>query len=148
MTLLNDLTTTPTAARKAGLEINADGHRRSAFELLSYPHIEVGQVAKLWPEVGELDAPVLEQLLIDAQYAVYLERQQADIAGMRRDEAREIPDWLDYDALPGLSLELRQKLATARPSTIAQVQAIDGVTPAAVTLLLSVIRRGTLRKAG
>jgi tRNA uridine 5-carboxymethylaminomethyl modification enzyme len=91
---------------------------------------------------------VLDQLSIDAQYAVYLERQKADVEAVRRDEAREIPDWLDYAQIPGLSSEVRQKLAAQRPSTLAQAQAIDGVTPAAVTLLLSVIRRGSLRKAG
>jgi tRNA uridine 5-carboxymethylaminomethyl modification enzyme len=95
-----------------------------------------------------LPATVLDQVTIDAQYAVYLDRQQADIQAMRRDEARDIPEWLDYAVLPGLSAELKQKLATQRPATIAQAQAIDGVTPAAITLILSVIRRGSMRKAG
>jgi len=91
---------------------------------------------------------VLEQLAIDAQYAVYLDRQRADIAAVRRDESRVIPAWLDYEAIPSLSNEVKQKLSAHRPGTIAQAQAIDGVTPAAITLLLSVIRRGSLREAG
>jgi tRNA uridine 5-carboxymethylaminomethyl modification enzyme len=147
-TLLDGLRVSPTAARKAGLSINADGVERSAFNLLSYPEVEPADLAKLWPKIGELQTRVLEQLAIDAKYAVYLDRQKGDVEAVRRDEGREIPDWVDYEALGGLSIEVRQKLAAARPATIAQAQAIDGVTPAAITLLLSVMRRGTMRKAG
>jgi tRNA uridine 5-carboxymethylaminomethyl modification enzyme len=146
--LLESLSVTPTEARKVGLALNADGQRRSAFELLSYPSMTIDDLAKVWPELVDLAIPVLEQVTIDAQYAVYLDRQQADIAAMRRDETRDIPEWLDYLALPGLSGEMKQKLSTSRPATIAQAQAIDGVTPAAITLILSVIRRGHMRKAG
>jgi tRNA uridine 5-carboxymethylaminomethyl modification enzyme len=146
--LLESLSVTPTEARKAGLAVNADGQRRSAFELLSYPNMTVEDLTKVWPEIADVPATVLEQVTIDAQYAVYLDRQQADIAAMRRDETRDIPEWLDYVALPGLSAEMKQKLSTRKPATIAQAQAIDGVTPAAITLILSVIRRGHMRKAG
>ena len=146
--LLESLSVTPTEARKAGLAVNADGQRRTAFELLSYPNMTAEDLGKVWPEIADIPASVLEQVRIDAQYAVYLDRQQADIAAMRRDETRDIPEWLDYAALPGLSAELKQKLAARRPATIAQAQAIDGVTPAAITLILSVVRRGSMRKAG
>ncbi|MBN9334369.1 MAG: tRNA uridine-5-carboxymethylaminomethyl(34) synthesis enzyme MnmG, partial [Devosia sp.] len=105
-------------------------------------------VVKLWPDLEDIPEAVREQLGIDAQYAVYLDRQQSDIESMRRDEQRQIPDDLDYQAIPGLSMELRQKLSQFRPQTIAQAQAMDGMTPAAVTLLLAVIRRGDIRKAG
>jgi len=145
--LLNSLKTSPTVARKAGIAVNADGNERSAFEILSYPDVAADDVARIWPEIGAIERTILEQLTIDAQYAVYLDRQKADIEAVKRDEGREIPDWLDYDALPGLSIEVRQKLKTARPATLAQAQAIDGVTPAAVTLLLSVVRRGSMRRA-
>ena len=145
---LDRLRTTPTAARKVGLAVNADGHERSAFELLSYPEMRAADLVPLWPEIADLPAAILDQLSVDAQYAVYLHRQEADIAAVKRDESREIPDWLDYAALPGLSMEMRQKLGQQRPATIAQAQAIDGVTPAAITLVLSVIRRGNLRQAG
>ena len=97
---------------------------------------------------ADLPAAALDQVAVDAQYAVYLDRQKADIEAVRRDEARAIPDWIEYEAIRGLSNEVRQKFASARPQTIAQAQAIDGVTPAAITLLLSVIRRGSLRAAG
>ncbi|HHY50933.1 MAG TPA: tRNA uridine-5-carboxymethylaminomethyl(34) synthesis enzyme MnmG, partial [Alphaproteobacteria bacterium] len=144
---LQSLMATPSEARKAGITVNADGHRRSAFQLLSNPGVAVADVVRLWPELADLPASVLEQLAIDAQYAVYLDRQRADIEAVRRDESRQIPDWVDYAQIPGLSTEVRQKLMAQRPGTIAQAQAIDGVTPAAITLLLSVMRRGTLRRA-
>jgi len=146
--LLDSLSVTPTDARKAGLMVNADGQRRTAFELMSYPNMTVEDLTKVWPEIADLPAPVLEQVTIDAQYAVYLDRQQADIAAMRRDETRDIPEWLDYLTLPGLSAEMKQRLSARRPATIAQAQAIEGVTPAAITLILSVVRRGSMRKVG
>jgi tRNA uridine 5-carboxymethylaminomethyl modification enzyme len=146
--VLTTLSVSPTTARKAGIAVNADGQQRTAFELLSYPDMTAAQLAAIWPELTGIAPAVIDQLSVDAQYAVYLERQQSDIAAMKRDESREIPEWLDYSALPGLSIEIRQKLAQQRPATIAQAQAIDGVTPAAITLILSVIRRGSLRKAG
>jgi len=110
--------------------------------------LEGWQIAQLWPEVASIGTSILEQLSIDAQYAVYLERQAADVAAMRRDEGVSIPDWLDYAEIPGLSNEIRQKLIANRPATLAQAQVIEGMTPAAATLLLAIIRRGALRKAG
>lgn len=147
-TLLDTLSASPNEARKAGLTVNEDGKRRTAFDLLSYPDIEIDDLARLWPELAEVDPVILEQVAIDAQYAVYLDRQKADIEAVRRDEQRIIPDGLDYLSIPGLSIELRQKLDQQRPQTIAQAQAMDGMTPAAITLLLAVLRRGDLRKAG
>lgn len=146
--LLDSLTTTPTAARKAGLVVNADGKSRSAFELLSYPDVDLQALNTLWPELGRIDATTLDQLVIDAQYAVYLDRQKADVEAVRRDEGREIPSWIDYNLIPGLSIEVRQRLNSARPSNLSQAASIEGVTPAAITLLLSMIRRGALKRAG
>jgi tRNA uridine 5-carboxymethylaminomethyl modification enzyme len=146
--LLHRLSVSPNVARKAGIAVNEDGKMRSAFDLLSYPDVTPADAARIWPEVAEISAPVLEQLVVDAQYAVYLDRQRRDIEAVRRDEQKPIPDGLDYDTVPGLSLELRQKLQQHRPQTIAQAQALDGMTPAAITLLLAVLRRGDLRKAG
>jgi len=147
--MLDALKVSPSVARRAGIDVNADGVARSAFELMSYPDTTRGDLKTLWPQIGELPASILEQIEIDAKYAVYLDRQRADVEAVRRDEGREIPDWIDYLALSGLSIEVRQKLSSARPATIAQAQAIDGITPAAITLLLSVMRRGAMmRKAG
>jgi len=147
-TLLQSLRTTPSRAREAGIVVNADGQHRSAFDLLAYPKVGPAEVTALWPEIGLIGTAVLEQLAIDAQYAVYLDRQKADVEAMRRDEGIAIPAWIDYADIPGLSNELRQKLALQRPQTLAQAQAIEGMTPAAATLLLAIIRRGALRKAG
>ena len=144
--LLLSLTTTPSEARKAGIAVNADGQRRSAFDLLAYPNVGAAEITQIWPEVSGISTPVLDQLSIDAQYAVYLERQREDVVAMRRDEGIAIPGWLDYAEIPGLSNELRKKLGERRPSTLAQAQAIEGMTPAAATLLLAIIRRGSLRK--
>ncbi|RYZ79810.1 MAG: tRNA uridine-5-carboxymethylaminomethyl(34) synthesis enzyme MnmG, partial [Proteobacteria bacterium] len=140
--LLNSLTASPSVARKAGIAVNEDGKLRSAFDLLSYPDVTSEDAARLWPDISSIAEPILEQLVVDAQYAVYLDRQRNDIDAVRRDEQKFIPDDLDYAAIPGLSMELRQKLSTRRPQTIAQAQAMDGMTPAAVTLLLAVIRKG------
>jgi tRNA uridine 5-carboxymethylaminomethyl modification enzyme len=145
--LLRGLTTSPSAARRAGLAVNADGQERSAFEILSYPGVDRPMLERRWPEIVEIDGEIFAQLATDAQYSVYVERQKADIAAMRRDEGLDIPGWVDFALLPGLSMEVRQKLVALRPATIAQAQAIDGVTPAAITLLLSVIRRGRLSRA-
>ena len=146
--LLDALTITPSEALKHGIAVNADGQRRSAFDLLAYPDVSTEDVTRVWPKIGTIGTPILEQLSIDAQYAVYLERQKADVAAMRRDEGVNIPDWLDYSVIPGLSAELQQKLSQGKPATMAQAMGIEGMTPAAATLLLAIIRRGALRKAG
>lgn len=144
--LMKSLTITPNEAAKHGLKINADGVRRSAFDLLSYPNIGFDELKNIWPELSQLDDKVVEQVSVDAQYAVYLDRQQADVEAMQRDEKRTIPEWMDYEQLSGLSGEMRQKLNAARPKTIAHAQKIEGITPAAITLILAVIKRGYLVK--
>jgi tRNA uridine 5-carboxymethylaminomethyl modification enzyme len=132
---------TPTEADRFGLVLNRDGVRRTAFELLSYPTLSFADVMRIWPELAAIPPKIAEQLEIDAKYAVYLERQGADIAAYRRDDGLELPDDLDYRQLPGLSAELIQKLTTIRPRTIAQANRIDGMTPAALTLLAAHVRR-------
>jgi tRNA uridine 5-carboxymethylaminomethyl modification enzyme len=134
---------TPDAAERHGLALNRDGRRRSAFELLSHPNIGITQLAGIWPELADLPAKIAEQLEIDAKYEVYLSRQAADIAAYRRDESLQLPEDLDYSQLPGLSNEVRQKLAAARPATIGQAARMDGITSAALTLLVAHIKRRT-----
>ncbi|HXX09605.1 MAG TPA: tRNA uridine-5-carboxymethylaminomethyl(34) synthesis enzyme MnmG [Pseudolabrys sp.] len=133
---------TPKEAKRHGLSLNKDGQRRTAFELLSYPHVTISDLAKIWPRFGELAPNIAEQIEIDAKYDVYLSRQAADIAAYRRDESFELPDDFDYAALPGLSNEMKQKLQMHRPRTIGHASRIDGVTPAALTLLVAHVRRG------
>jgi tRNA uridine 5-carboxymethylaminomethyl modification enzyme len=132
---------TPKEAERHGLSLNKNGQRRSAFELLSYPSVTITQLAKIWPRFGELAPKIAEQIEIDAKYDVYLSRQAADIAAYRRDESFELPDEFDYATLPGLSNEMKQKLQAHRPRTIGQAGRIDGITPAALTLLVAHARR-------
>ena len=138
---------TPKEAEQHGLSLNKDGQRRSAFELLSYPTIGIADLAQIWPEFGALEPKIAEQIEIDAKYEVYLSRQAADIAAYRRDESFVLPDDLDYAALKGLSNEVKQKLATHKPRTIGHAGKIDGVTPAALTLLVAHVRRGRHKAA-
>ncbi len=133
---------TPKEAERHGVALNKDGQRRTAFELLSYPNIAIADLARAWPRLAELDAKIAEQLEIDAKYEVYLSRQAADVAAYRRDESFALPDDLDYAALPGLSNEVKQKLQAHRPRTIGHASRIDGVTPAALTLLVAHVKRG------
>jgi tRNA uridine 5-carboxymethylaminomethyl modification enzyme len=140
--LSHSLSITPTEANRQGLSLNRDGQRRSAFELMSYPNLGFADVMRIWPEFGRFDAKIAEQLEIDAKYAVYLDRQASDVASYRRDESLELPENLDYASLRGLSNEVRQKLQTIRPRTIGQAGQIDGMTPAALTLLVAHVRRG------
>jgi tRNA uridine 5-carboxymethylaminomethyl modification enzyme len=133
---------TPNEAARHGLAVNQDGQRRTAFELLSHPSISIADLARIWPRFGELAPKIAEQIGIDATYDVYLSRQAADIAAYRRDDSFALPADLDYAALPGLSNEVRQKLALQKPRTIGHASRIDGVTPAALTLLVAHVKRG------
>ena len=145
--LADSLSITPNEAEKHGILLNHDGQRRTAFELLSYPTLGLPDVARIWPQFAAVDLKIANQLEIDAKYAVYLDRQTADIASYRRDESFELPDELDYTALKGLSNEIRQKLQALRPGTIGQAGRIDGITPAALTLLVAYVRRAKGRPA-
>jgi tRNA uridine 5-carboxymethylaminomethyl modification enzyme len=138
----NAVSLTPKEAERHGIALNKDGQRRTAFEMLSYPNISISDLARVWPRFGEFDLKIAEQVEIDAKYDVYLSRQAADVAAYRRDESFVLPDDFDYAALPGLSNEMKQKLQTHRPRTIGHASRIDGVTPAALTLLVAHIRRG------
>ncbi len=138
---------TPREAERHGVALNKDGQRRTAFEMLSYPNIVIADLAKIWPRFGALDAKIAEQIEIDAKYAVYLSRQAADVAAYRRDESFALPDDLDYATLPGLSNEAKQQLQTHRPRTIGHASRIDGITPAALTLLVAHVKRGKKRAA-
>jgi tRNA uridine 5-carboxymethylaminomethyl modification enzyme len=139
--MARDLTVTPSEAARHGVALRKDGQRRSAFDLLSYPDIGIADVARIWPRLGELPERIAEQVEIDAKYQVYLSRQAADVESYRRDESLVLPDDLDYAALPGLSNEARHKLQTHRPRTIGHAGRIDGMTPAALTLLVAHLRR-------
>jgi tRNA uridine 5-carboxymethylaminomethyl modification enzyme len=141
--LANTLSLTPTEANARGLHVNRDGQRRSALQLLSYPTIDFAQLVSIWPELGAISADAREQLEIDALYSGYLERQEADIVAFRRDEDLRLPANLNYAQIGGLSNEMREKLAAARPTTLGQAGRIEGVTPGALTALLAHVKKRT-----
>ncbi len=138
--LLDSIQFTPKQARDAGIPVNLDGARRSAFVLLSFPDVTMTQLADAVPDLGVLELDIAEQLARDALYATYIERQSADIARLERDESWKIPHDFDYESLSGLSNELKMKLAKTRPQDLGQARRIDGMTPAALTLILARLR--------
>ncbi|MCB1488280.1 MAG: tRNA uridine-5-carboxymethylaminomethyl(34) synthesis enzyme MnmG [Bauldia sp.] len=145
--LAEDLALTPSEAARHGLNLNQDGVRRSAFELLARPDISLADLAAIWPELGGLDRFVAEQIEIDAGYAMYLDRQDADIEAFRRDENVVIPDDLDFGSVAGLSNEMRERLTAAAPRTLGQAARVNGVTPAALVALLAQLKRRRDRDA-
>lgn len=146
-TLLEILSMTPSEAERQGLVLNKDGRRRSAFELLSIPGIDLEHLGRIWPEIVRMDHKIAAQLAVDAKYHTYVKRQEDDVASLRRDEAVNIPDSFDYAAIPGLSNEARQKLTKHKPMNLAQAARIDGMTPAALMLLAANIKKMSSRKS-
>jgi tRNA uridine 5-carboxymethylaminomethyl modification enzyme len=145
--MLRHLALTPSEAGRHGLDVNRDGRRRSAFDLLALPGVNIARVAGIWPQIGTLSPAIAQQLAIDARYAAYVERQELDVAALRKDEALSIPAGFDFGELPGLSTEVRQKLEKHRPSTLAQAGRIDGITPAALLILLAQLKAAPARKS-
>ncbi|ABI67244.1 glucose inhibited division protein A [Maricaulis maris MCS10] len=141
--LASNLSLTPNEARDKGLSVNADGKRRAVTELLAYPDVGWDRLVGIWPELGRVSPSVSEQIEIDALYAGYIDRQQADILAFRRDEAVRLPRDLDYSGIGGLSNEAREKLERARPETLGQAARIEGVTPGALTAVLAHVKRRT-----
>lgn len=136
--LARTLTLTPSQARAHGISINADGVRRDLTSLLAVAKWD--QLAQLWPQINAWSPTIIEQIVIDAQYAGYLGRQEADIAAFRRDSGLQLPADIDFINLEGIAHEIREKLAATRPSTLAHAAQIDGMTPAALTLLLHYVK--------
>jgi len=138
---LAHLTLTPAEAARLGFRVNADGQRRDLLQLLAYPDIDFDALAVVWPEIGAWTDEVREQIEIDASYAGYLDRQAADVEAFRRDENLHLPSELDYGVVGGLSAEAQEKLGRIRPMTLGQAGRIEGITPGALTALLSHVRR-------
>jgi tRNA uridine 5-carboxymethylaminomethyl modification enzyme len=145
--LLRAVAVTPNEAHRHGISMKLDGTRRDALALLALPEIDFEAITRIWPQLAELNSSFVELIRTDAQYSGYLGRQEADIVAFRRDEGLALPGDLDYGAVPGLSTEVRQKLGRIRPRTLGQASRIDGITPAALTLLLAHVRAGTKRVA-
>lgn len=145
--LASKLRMTPAQAARAGLKVNQDGVTRNALDFIAMPEVGYAGVCRIWPQFRELPPHVVGTLEADALYAGYIERQDAEIVALRKEEMRQLPDSIDYDDMPSLSAELRQKLKLVRPSTLAQASRIEGMTPAALGVILSSIRRLPGRKS-
>jgi tRNA uridine 5-carboxymethylaminomethyl modification enzyme len=139
--LVSERSLSPSEAGKFGLTVNKDGVRRTGFDLLSYPDVSWERLATIWPELQDTPRAIAEQIEIDAKYAVYLDRQKRDVQTFRREENAAIPEGLDYAAMSGLSNELRARLSSVRPATIGQASRIEGMTPAALSLVVAHIQR-------
>jgi tRNA uridine 5-carboxymethylaminomethyl modification enzyme len=135
------LNMSPSQLRQHGFAVNQDGKARSAADLLALDGISLARISKIWPELGEFAGDIAEQLEVDARYAGYAERQNADIAALRRDDQLQLPPGLDFGTVSGLSFEAREKLTRVAPATLGQAARIPGVTPAAILALLAHIRK-------
>ena len=145
--LLEGSVASPNSLAAQGLAVNQDGMARSAFDLLAHPRIAREQVLSVWPDLRAVDPVIMEQMAIDALYAGYITRQDADIAAYRKDVALKLPTDLDYGQVGSLSNEVREKLAAARPANLGAAARIPGVTPAALVALLRHVRRESQRHA-
>lgn len=145
--LLEASSFTPKEASEAGISINQDGQRRSGFQLLSFPNVEFSHIRELDHSLDGIDAATATQVSRDALYSNYIKRQENDVASLRRDEGELIPFDFDYSGIDGLSNELKFKLSAGRPENLAQAGRIDGMTPAALTLLLAIIRKTGPRRS-
>ena len=134
---------TPAAVIAAGLPIRQDGRRRSVLELLALPDITVSSAAAVFPWLARLAPDVAAQVEAEALYAPYLRRHDAERRLIAREEQLSIPDALDFGAIPGLSREMQQRLAGARPATLGSAGRVPGVTPAAIAALAMHLRRAT-----
>ncbi|HAX91914.1 MAG TPA: tRNA uridine-5-carboxymethylaminomethyl(34) synthesis enzyme MnmG [Rhodospirillaceae bacterium] len=139
--LAGGFTATPQELAVAGFKVNQDGIRRSALDLLAYPEISLQGLTNLWPELATIEPAIVTQMETECAYAGYIQRQESDIRAYRRDEDLILPTDLNYDAIGGLSTEIRQKLKQISPETLGAAGRIPGVTPAAVVALLRFARR-------
>ncbi|WP_256753278.1 tRNA uridine-5-carboxymethylaminomethyl(34) synthesis enzyme MnmG [Mesorhizobium sp. Mes31] len=134
------LAMTPNEAARHGLDINRDGVRRSGYELLAYPNVDVAWLASVEPKLAAIDAKTAQRLETEAKYSVYLDRQKSDVAQIRHEESRLIPETVDFAGVPGLSNELKQKMQARRPRSIADAQRMEGMTPAALAIIVAHVR--------
>jgi tRNA uridine 5-carboxymethylaminomethyl modification enzyme len=138
---LESVAATPQELRALGIEVNLNGTRRTAYQLLAYPNVTIARLSDIWPALRSVPPSVARQVETDGRYQGYLQRQEADIRAFRRDQALELPPEFDYRVVGGLSTEVRSKLECARPATLAAAARIPGVTPAALTALLAHVRK-------
>lgn len=145
--LLGQYSLSSSQAANAGIRMGRDGTRRNGLELLAYPGVDIAFLSRIWSQLAVIDAGTAKQIEIEALYANYLKRQRKDAEALERDEALQIPDHIDYRMIGGLSGELTEKLLRIRPETLAQAARIEGMTPAALALILATVKRGGKRCA-
>jgi tRNA uridine 5-carboxymethylaminomethyl modification enzyme len=143
--VLDNTICSPKQLEAAGIEVNQDGNLRTLMQVLAFPNVSVRDLIPLLPTDFETDDITAEQIEIEALYKNYIDRQKKDIEKVRQDEGLRIPDTFDYSKIDGLSNELKLKLERSVPENIAQASRIEGMTPAAIMLLISKIRAGKQR---
>jgi tRNA uridine 5-carboxymethylaminomethyl modification enzyme len=138
---LQTLNLTPAEAKRHGIQINSDGVRRSAYTILSYPEVRFEKLASIWQDLAISDPRISDQIEIDAKYSVYMERQRLAVTAMKRDEGIRLGQLIEYELIPGLSNEVRAKLKRVMPDNLGQAARIEGVTPAALTIILAWLKK-------
>ena len=142
---MSNLNISPSKADKFGIKIAKDGVFRSADEILTQKNVDMHKIREIWPEILDNGPEIDEQIEINSHYRGYLKKQKADILAFKRDENLIIPDDIDYDQFSGLSNEVKAKFKEIRPKTMGQALRIDGITPAAVYILLSHVKRKSIK---
>ena len=143
---MSNLNISPSKVDKFGIKIAKDGVFRSAEEILTQKSVDMRKIRVIWPEISDYGNEIDEQIEINSHYRGYLKKQKADILAFKRDENLIIPDKINYDGLSGLSNEVKTKFKEIRPKTMGQALRIDGVTPAAVYILLSHVKRKSIKR--
>ena len=142
---MSNLNISPTKASKFGIKIAKDGVFRTAEEILTQKDVNMSKIREIWSEIPFFSEEIDEQIEINAHYRGYLKKQKADILAFKRDENLIIPDKINYDSLSGLSNEVKAKFKEIKPKTMGQALRIDGITPAAVYILLSHVKRKSIK---
>ena len=142
---MDELKISPSEAEKYGVKIAKDGIYRSANSVLAQKGVKFDKIKDIWPEIGDYSSEIEEQVEINAHYKGYMKKQKADILAFKRDESLKIPSDINYDSFSGLSNEVKSKFKQIRPKTMGQALRIDGITPAAVFILLSHLKRKSIK---
>jgi tRNA uridine 5-carboxymethylaminomethyl modification enzyme len=142
---MSKLSISPSKISKFDIKIAKDGVLRSANEILTQKGVDMLTIRKIWPDIPFFNKEIDEQIEINAHYRGYLKKQNADILAFKRDENLIIPDKVNYDDLSGLSNEVKAKFKKIKPKTMGQALRIDGITPAAVYILLSHVKRKSIK---
>jgi len=143
--IMNKLSISPSKLSKFGINIAKDGNLRSADQILGQKDVDMKKIREIWSNIPYISKEIDDQVEINAHYKGYLSRQKADILAFKRDENLKIPDNVNYDDLSGLSNEVKSKFKLIKPKTMGQALRIDGITPAAVYILLSHVKRKSIK---